>query len=132
MATVSFDFDHTLWDEDHLAFIEETVAVLRQHLSDGDRVIIVTSRIQKWADEAKELLQSRLKLDLEVFSCPGNADDWRCGERLKSDVLIDEKAIKHFDDMIDCSSLLRAKHSGIEILLPPATCVTNKIVTRMY
>lgn len=132
MSTVSFDFDHTIWDEDHLSFIDETVAVLRSHIAAGDRVIIVTSRLQKWADEAKELIQSHLKLDLEVFSCPGNADDWRCGDRLKSDVLIAEKAIKHFDDLVDCSSLTRAKNSGIEILLPPATNVINAVVTRMY
>jgi acid phosphatase class B len=132
MATISFDFDHTLWDEDHQCFIEETVALLRSHLENGDRVIIVTSRIQKWASEATELIEKHLRLHLQTFSCPGNADDWRCGERLKSDVLIAEGAVKHFDDIPDDSSLTRAKNNGIEILLPPAICVTNPVVTRMY
>jgi acid phosphatase class B len=129
MATVSFDFDHTLWDEDQQCFIDETVSLMREHIDAGDRIIIVTSRIQMWADEAKELLLSKLKLDLEVFSCPGNADDWKCGDRLKSEALIAEKAIKHFDDLPDDSSLTAAKNNGIEILLPPATKAT---IARMY
>lgn len=129
MATVSFDFDHTLWDEDQQCFIDETVALLRSHLENGDRVIIVTSRIQKWATEATELIEKRLRLHLQTFSCPDNADDWRCGDRLKSDVLIAENAVKHFDDIPDCSSLHRARNSGIEILLPPATKAT---IARMY
>lgn len=129
VTTVSFDFDFTLWDENEQCFIHETVDLLRAHIDAGDRIIIVTSRIQMWADEAKELLLSKLKLDLEVFSCPGNADDWKCGDRIKSEVLIAEKAIKHFDDLPDDSSLTAAKNNGIEILLPPAIKAT---VATMY
>lgn len=128
MATVSFDFDHTLWDEDKQTFISESVELLRWHLTNNDRVIIVTSRIQVWADESKELLRNILGLDLEVFSAPGSALVADV-DPTKSDVLIEQKVIKHFDDLPNDSCLLRAKNSGIEILLPPATKAT---VARMY
>ena len=128
-GTISFDFDFTLWDETENSFIPESVALLRQFISEGFRVIIVTSRIPKWADEAYELIKSQLKLDLEVFSAPGNADDWKDFDRIKSDVLLAEKAIKHYDDIPESSSLTKAKLNGVEVLLPPAVKAT---VARMY
>lgn len=128
-ATISFDFDGCLWCETNQCFIAETVALMRDFIAKGHRIIITTSRIPRWADEAKELIQSVLKLDLEVFSASGNADDWRDFDPIKSDILIAEKAIKHFDDIPDCSSLMKAKNNGIEILLPPATQAT---IARMY
>ena len=124
MATISFDFDGCLFDEEDQTFISETVSLLRKHIADGDRVIITTSRVQLWADEAKQLVLTRLKLDIPVFSCPGNPDtsfDWNRFDRIKSDVLIAEGAIRHFDDIPDCESLDLAKSAGIEILLPTAT-----------
>ena len=124
MATVSFDFDHTIFDEENHCFISETVSILRDHIEAGDRVIIVTARIQRWADEARDLILKHLKLDLEVFSAPGNVDDLHDNDPFKSEVLIAQGAIKHFDDLVDCSSLLLAKNSGIEIVLPPATKAT--------
>jgi hypothetical protein len=127
--TISFDFDFTLFDETENCFITESVQLLRQFLRDGFRVIIVTSRIPVWADEAKELINQHLHLDLEVFSAPGNADDWRDFEAIKSDVLLEQNASIHFDDLIDCSSLTKAKLNGVEIKLPPATKAT---VARMY
>jgi len=129
MATVSFDFDSCLWDESQQWFIGETVSLLREHIENGDRVIICTSRVQIWANEARELLAKHLKLDLEVFSCPGNADDWMDGDPTKSDVLVAQQVIKHFDDLPNDSGLLLAKNSGIEVLLPPATKAT---ITSMY
>lgn len=128
-GTISFDFDFTLWDETENSFIPESVALLRQLLSEGFRVIIVTSRIPKWADEAHGLIKSRLKLDLEVFSAPGNADDCQEFDRIKSDVLLAEKAIKHFDDIPESSSLTKAKLNGVEVLLPPAVKAN---VARLY
>lgn len=122
--TVSFDFDGCLWDESKQCFISETVAVLREHLSAGDRVIVVTSRVEVWANEARDLIKKFLKLDLEVFSAPGNADDPWDRDPSKSDVLLIQGVVKHFDDLVDCSSLKRAKNLGCEIVLPPATEAT--------
>lgn len=75
MATVSFDFDQTLWCEDNQCFIVETVAILRSHIDAGDRVIIVTARMPNVAAECAPLLRKFLKLDLPVFSAPGNPAD---------------------------------------------------------
>lgn len=128
-GTISFDFDFTLWDETQNSFIGESVALLRQFMAEGFRVIIVTSRTQQWIPEAVSLLKDRLKLELEVFSAPGNADDWRDGDPIKSDILLAEKALKHFDDIPESSSLTKAKLNGVEVLLPPAVKAT---VARMY
>jgi hypothetical protein len=73
------------------------------------------------ADEARDLILKHLKLELEVFSAPGNADDLHDSDPIKSDILITQGAIKHYDDLVNCSSLLLAKNTGIEIVLPPAT-----------
>jgi len=129
VATVSFDFDHTLWDEDEQVFIDETVAVLRKHLDAGDRVIIVTARMPSVAAECAPLITKFLKLDLQVFSAPGNPADPNETDLIKSDVLIAEKVIKHFDDLTADSSFDKARAAGIEILLPPAIKAT---VARMY
>ena len=129
MNTVSFDFDSTLWDEEAQSFIPETVALLRQHIANGDRVIVVTARMKQWALEAWELIQLRLKLDIEVFSAPANPNDKDDPEPTKSKVLIAEGAVLHLDDLADCSSLDAAKEAGIEVRLPPATKV---FVARMY
>lgn len=129
MATISFDFDGCLFDEEAQAFIQETVDLLRCHIADGNRAIITTSRVQVWADEAKELVRTCLHLDLPVFSCPGNADDPTDTDQTKSDVLIAQGAILHFDDIPSCSSLAKAKTADIEILFPPAM---KAIFARMY
>lgn len=115
--TISFDFDFTLWDDDAQEFILETVILLRNHLAQADRVIIVTSRVDNWIPECHELL-ARLELKLEVFSAPGHPD-WDT-LLTKSDVLIAQNAIKHYDDTPNWEGLRAAKEAGIEILLPPA------------
>ncbi len=129
MATVSFDFDFTLWDDEQQCFIDETVAVLREHVRAGDRVIIVTARMPSVAAECAPLITKFLKLDLEVFSAPGNPADPNETDPIKSDVLIAEKACKHFDDLTADSGFDKAREDGIEILLPPATKAT---FARMY
>ncbi len=129
MATVSFDFDFTLWDDELQCFIWETVAVLREHLDAGDRVIIVTARMPEVAAECSPLMVKFLKLNLEVFSAPGNPADPTETDPIKSDVLIAEKVVKHFDDLTADSGFDKAREAGIEILLPPATKAT---IARMY
>ncbi len=74
----SFDFDRTLWDEDANDFIWETVALLRQHIVKGERVVVVTSREPRWIQECHDLL-AKLSISLEVFSAPANAFDMPCG-----------------------------------------------------
>jgi len=123
MATISFDYDFTLWDDQHGCFIEETVNRMRQHIAIGDRVIICTARVQHWADEAKRDIDAFMKMDFEVFSCPGTYDPVRGGieGRNKSDVLIAEGATVHFDDIPNDSSLFMAREAGIDVRMPPAT-----------
>jgi len=123
MATISFDYDYTLWDAEQDCFIEETVNRMRQHIAIGDRVIIVTARIQVWADEAKVDIERMMGMTFEVFSCPGTYDPVRGGTegRNKSDVLIAEGATVHFDDIPNDSSLFMAREAGIDVRMPPAT-----------
>lgn len=115
MNTISFDFDNTLFNEEEEFFFPETLLILKHHIDIGDRVIITTSRIQKWADEAKVLLL-RIRLDLDVFSAPDKIGD---GGLTKSDVLVRENAIIHFDDLPDVDELVWAKENNIRIVLPP-------------
>ncbi len=129
MATVSFDFDFTLWDDEQQCFIDETVSLLRAHVDAGDRVIIVTARMPSVAAECSPLISKFLKLDLQVFSAPGNPADPTETDPIKSDVLIAEGACKHFDDLTADSGFDKAREAGIEILLPPATKAT---IARMY
>ena len=128
MKTVSFDFDNTLWDEDMQSFIPETVALLRQHQSEGNRIIIVTSRVSQWIPEVHTLL-NKLNLKLEVFCACGDPG-WEIeGELTKSQVLIAEGASIHWDDLHEDACLQEAKKHGIEVLLPPNTKVE---FPRMY
>ena len=129
MSTISFDFDYTLFDYHERVFIDETVSLMKDYINQGHRIIITTSREPRWADEAKRLISERLGFDLEVFSAPGNINDWRDCDPVKSDILIREGAIKHYDDIPDDEGLMRARLNGIEILLPPAIRAT---ITRMY
>jgi acid phosphatase class B len=129
VKTVSFDFDYTLWDEDEQSFIPETLSLLREHLSHGDRVIIVTAREGKWVEECHRLLE-RVNLKLEIFSAPccatGLTDDIGL---TKSEVLIAEGASVHFDDLHDAKELLEAGRQGIEVKAPPCT---RAYIARMY
>lgn len=129
MKTISFDFDNTLWDEDGQIFIQETVDILRGHIDNGHRVIITTSREFRWEEETRNLIQKHLGLNLEVFCAPGNVCDHLDNDRCKSDVLIEQNAVSHMDDIPNCPSLMRAKNSGIEILTPPKREI---VVARMY
>ncbi len=129
MATVSFDFDFTLWDDELQCFIDETVAVLRAHLDAGDTVIIVTARMPSVAAECAPLVKKFLKLEIPVFSAPGNPADPNETDPIKSDILIAEKVSKHFDDLTADSGFDKAREAGIEIVLPPATKAT---IARMY
>ena len=126
MATISFDFDPKIWDDDEREFIWETVELLRRHLANGDRVIITPSRPEKWIDECRDLLM-RLGLSLEVFSAPGHPE-WDA-MRTKSQVLIEQNVTIHLDDMPEWAGLREARSAGIEIRLPPAT---NAVRIRMY
>jgi hypothetical protein len=115
MKTISFDFDQTLFDEETHSFIETSIGLLRFHLDNGDDVIVTTSRIPIWAEEAKELLML-IGIDIPVFSAPDKIGD---GGTTKSDVLVREKALIHFDDIVDADELIWAKENGVVVLLPP-------------
>jgi acid phosphatase class B len=129
MCTVSFDWDKTLWDEDNQAFISETVALLREHLAKGDRVIITTARMKGEIGEVHRLLALLQVSEIPVFSAPGGFV-WGDKQQLtKSQVLLREEAVIHFDDFPDMEDLNLAKKAGVDIKLPPAT---NAIVARMY
>lgn len=132
MKTISFDFDFTLWDEDKQNFISETFILLREFISGGHRVIITTSRIQKWIPEVKEKLKS-LGLELEIFSAPGNFEDVERTEPCKSDILVRENVSIHFDDLAEVSlEFTFARNNGVEVKLPPAIVASSSGGGWMY
>ncbi len=115
MKTISFDFDDTIWSQDN-GFLWDTVDLMKLHVTKGDRVIVVTARIDKWIPECHKLLKI-VGLQIDVFSAPGHPD-W---DQLitKSDVLLDHKAECHYDDMPEWGGLKKAKDQGVSILPPP-------------
>lgn len=70
---ISFDFDNTLWDESTFSFTR-SLNTLKEHLAQGNRVVVVTSRKNVFAHEAQILL-SRAGINVEVFSCPWDLDN---------------------------------------------------------
>jgi peptidyl-tRNA hydrolase len=117
---ISFDFDDTLYrsgthikdgEFEKAGWNEENIEKVRQYLKEGYDVVVVTSRTEPEAAEAKRMLES-IGLNLEVISAPGLGD----GEKSKSDVLREIGAIKHFDDWVTDSDLEAARDDGVEII----------------
>lgn len=109
--TISFDFDHTLWDPDQFAFRPIAVMMLWFHLNQGHRVIITTTRVDT---SDIPILLKQLGITLDVYSAPGHPGwDYMT---TKSDVLLAQKVSIHYDDAPKWEGLRAAHQSGIKII----------------
>jgi acid phosphatase class B len=126
---VSFDFDSTLQldvlDEDGDAMThapnDEIIEKVWDHHERGNKVILVTTRLDKFMDEVREFVLEN-KLPILPEDIHNTNMDWKRNtlKRLKVDI--------HFDDNPD--ELRRIRHSntrGILVETPPLNDNSDKL-----
>lgn len=120
MSRVSFDFDDTLlltvpdedWGSVEAGPNEPLVAALREHAANGDEVLIVTSRREKWEREPDGGPMRTAVADfVRAHGLPVTAIHFTNGEP-KAPTLIALGVLKHFDD--DSEELVLLAGTGIE------------------
>ena len=113
---ITFDFDNTLWDPEKRKFIDETVAILKQHIANGDKVALVTHRHNHEAGEAKKLLHG-IGVDIPIISCPSN--DPSSKSLTKGEALLALRPAIHYDDRPQ--DFKDAIIGGVNVKSPPST-----------
>jgi hypothetical protein len=123
MATISFDFDDTLmwiipcpeWGTREGGLNETTVAAMRAHADAGDKIIIVTSRHEKWEHLDEPWRPSTVAGFVAEHNLPVEEIHFTNGE-FKAPLLVKLGVVKHFDD--DEDELAQLPDSIEGVLVP--------------